>query len=236
MPARNAAFSRQDIYTPTDPENIIAGKKNAIFFRRGEEFYFNATGNLNDWWQKLPYRTVCIPPWPMDKLILYKRPYESWIKNSDGLIDYTPGVNYNKVMPKTDWTFYSAKDLFVGGAKRFNWVFPVPTSTNDPIGNNNSRSYDENFFYAKISGKWYRTPIAIYTFPGPPTADNPGRSTSLPFVDPPRVMPVPSNSNASPSSPVGDQSYDAEFFYIKISKWKRSRLGIYDVSNKMTVF
>lgn len=236
MAARTGTFSKQDIYTPTDPENIIAGKKNAIFFRRGTDFFFNADGNLNGFWQRLPYRTVCIPPWPMDKLILYQRQYESWVKTTDGFIDYTPGVTYGDVMPKTGWKFLSAKDLFVGGQKRLNWIFPPPASTNDPIGNNNSRSYDENYFYAKLSGKWYRTPIAIYTFPGPSTPDNPGRNTALPFVDVPRVLPVPGNSNASPEFPIGDQTYDAEYFYIKVSKWKRSRLNIYDVSNKMAIF
>lgn len=232
MPQRLDEFNKKFIYTDTNPENIISAKKNALFFRKGFDFYVNHSGVINGKWEKLPYKTVIIPPPPKSKLLRYKKEQELWLKTTDGFYD-----EFNQLMPKTGWTFLNNKDIFVGAAvKKLNWVFPVPTSSNDPIGNNDSRSYDENYFYAKISGKWYRTPIAIFNFKGGSSPENQSLYSYLPFVDKPRFMPVPQNSNTADGAPKGDQTYDADYFYIKPSVWKRSVLNIYYDPNKMTIF
>ncbi len=231
MPQRLDDFNKKFVYTDTNPENIIVGKKNALFFRRYNDFYFNADGNLDGVWIKLPYRTVIIPPPPLTKLIKYRRPFEVWLKTTDGYYD-----EFEVLMPKTGWALFSYEDIFLNRrtGRKLNWIFPPPTSSDDTIGNNNSRSYDENYFYAKISGKWYRTPISIYTSVDSTGADQPGLTTGLPFVDAPRYLPVP----PVPSYPgdAGEQSYGTEYFYVKPSVWKRSSLLIYTGLSKMARF
>lgn len=231
MPQRLDEFNKKFIYTDTNPENIIAGRKNALFFRKNEFFYFNADGNLDGHWQKLPYRTVIIPPPVLTKLIKFRTPTELWIKTTDGYLD-----EFNEVLPKTGWKFMSYKDVFstYASSKAFHWLFPAPTSTNDPVGIDGQRSYDENYFYAKISGKWYRTPIVRFSEPGTSSPDNSYWETNLPFVDTPRYIPVPPNSSYPGIE--GDQSYDLDFFYIRVGAWKRSHLLVFYNGDKMAVF
>lgn len=226
-------FNQKFVYTDTNPENIVSAKKNALFFRKGSEFYVNQSGVMNGKWEKLPYKTVIIPPPSLTKLIKYKQPQELWIKTTDGYYD-----EFKKLMPKTGWKFLSYQNVFTSSAQRaLHWIFPVPTSSNDPIGNNKSRSYDENYFYAKIDGKWYRTPLTIFDSS---VADGPDRtdlSQNLPFVDAPRHKPIPANPNSGlNNAPTGEQTYDLEYFYIRGTKWQRSRLNIYYDANKMTRF
>jgi hypothetical protein len=232
MPQRLDEFNKKFIYTDTNPENIIVAKKNAMFYRKGHDFYVNHSGVVNGKWEKLAYRTVIIPPPPTSKLIKYKKDQELWIKTTDGFYD-----EFKELLPKTGWKFLNNQNIFVGAKIRnLNWIFPVPTSSNDPMGNNNSRSYDENYFYAKISGKWVRTPITVFDYAGNSTPDNSNLSNFLPFVAPPRFQPVPSTSSTIDYGVLGDQTYDADFFYIKPSIWKRSVLNIYYNTNKMTRF
>jgi hypothetical protein len=232
MAQRTDEFNKKDIYTATNPENIVSSKKNALFFRRGKEFFVNYEGNLDGKWQKLPYKTVILPPPPQSKPIIYKNEYELWVKTTDGHFD-----EFNALLPKTGWKFLSNKNIFLGAnLRKLNWIFPVPTSSSDIIGNNNSRSYDEDFFYAKISGRWYRTPITVFSEPEKVGVDKPQFSTNLPFVDAPRRLPLPANSNDTVNVQIGEQSYDEDFFYIRVSKWKRARLGIFYNSDKMTAF
>ena len=232
MPQRLDEFNRKFVYTNTNPENIIVAKKNALFYRKNNEFYVNHDGVINGKWQKLPYKTVIIPPPPLTKLIKYKQPQELWIKTTDGFYN-----EYKELLPKTGWKFLNNQNVFVSAnIKNLNWIFPVPTSSNDPIGNNNSRSYDENYFYAKISGIWVRTPITIFNYAGNSSPDNPNLSNFLPFVAVPRFLPVPPTSATIDSAITGEQTYDADFFYIKPSVWKRSVLNIYYNTNKMTRF
>ena len=87
MPQRLDEFNKKFVYTNTNPENIIVAKKNALFYRKGNEFYVNHDGVINGKWQKLPYKTVIIPPPPLTKLIKYKQPQELWIKTSDGFFN-----------------------------------------------------------------------------------------------------------------------------------------------------
>lgn len=232
MPQRLDEFNKKFVYTNTNPENIIVAKKNALFYRKGNEFYVNHDGVINGKWQKLPYKTVIIPPPPLTKLIKYKQPQELWIKTSDGFFN-----EYKELLPKTGWKFLNNQNIFVSATiKNLNWIFPVPTSSNDPIGNNDSRSYDENYFYAKISGIWVRTPITIFDYAGNSSPDNPNLNNFLPFVAVPRFLPVPSTSATIDGAVPGEQTYDADFFYIKPSIWKRSVLNIYYNTNKMTRF
>lgn len=230
MPARLDEFNKKFIYTDTNPENIIAAKKNSFFFRRGNEFYVNISGNINANWQKLPYRTVIIPPPPLTKLIKFKTDAELWIKTTDGYIN-----EFKELLPKTGWKLSSYNDVFAKlFTRNLNWFFPVPASSNDPVGVDGNRSYDENYFYAKISGKWYRSPIVTYNFPGAASVDRPDLSTNLPFVDKPRLLPVPPNSNFPGIN--GDQTYDYDFFYVKVTNFKRVPLQIFYNPNKMTRF
>lgn len=234
MPQRLNNFDTRSDYTGTNPEGIVAGKKNALFFRKGNKFYANHSGNLDGKWELLPYKTVVAPPPPMSKLIRYKKPQELWIKTTDGYYD-----QYNDLMPKTGWKFVSYQDVFVRGNPRYlHWLLPPPTSSNDPKGNDKSRSYDESYFYAKIDGKWYRTPLTTWTV-GSPIGQGPDRddiSTGLPYIDPPRHKPLPTHPNDTQDIETGDQTYDAEYFYVKVSKWKRTRLNIYFDNHKMTRF
>lgn len=231
MTARLDDFNRRFVYTTTNPENIIGAPKGALFFRRGLEFYLNREGNLDATWTKLPYRTVILPHPPLTKEIKYEHPYEVWLKTIDGNYD-----EYGNLLPKQGWTFVSNDNLFSRQSlgKALNWILPPPTSSDDSIGNNNSRSYDENFFYAKIGGKWYRTPISIYNTPGDASADDPYWTNNLPFVDAPRFAPVPPATGAGGF--VGEQSYDSDFFYIFPTSWKRSALLRYVGVNKMACF
>jgi hypothetical protein len=226
-------FNQKFVYIDTNPENIIHAKKNALFIRNQKNFYVNHSGVVDGKWEKLNYKTVIIPHPPANKLIKYKKEFELWLKTTDGFYD-----EFKKLLPKTGWKFLNNQNIFVGASiKKLNWIFPVPVSSNDTIGNNNSRSYDENYFYAKISGKWYRTPIAVYNYIPSEGPDNPNLSTSLPFVDAPRFKPLPSSSNSpSQGGLTSDQSYDTEYFYIKPSIWKRSLLNIYYNTNKMSRF
>jgi len=230
-------FNKKFIYTDTNPENIIVAKKNAMFFRSGHEFYVNYSGVVNGKWEKLLYKTVIIPHPPKSKLIKYKKEQELWIKTTDGFFD-----EFEDLLPKTGWKFLSNQNIFAVvptvavSIKDLNWIFPVPVSSNDTIGNNNSRSYDENYFYAKISGEWVRTPITIFEYSGNSSSDDLNLSNFLPFVAPPRFQPVPAISATTDDAVTGDQTYDADFFYIKPSVWKRSVLNVYYNTNKMTRF
>ena len=227
-------FNNKFVYIDTNPENIINAKKGAYFFRDGNAFYVNHTGHLDGPWEKLPYKTVIIPYPPRNKLYKYKQPYELWVKTTNGFID-----QYNDLLPKTGWKLVGYKDVFSrGNPRRLNWVFPPPTSSYDPIGNNRSRSYDENYFYAKLDGKWYRTPITIWDGLSPQGLgpDRDDISNNLPFVDAPRRKPLPNNPNDTTNVSPGDQTYDVDYFYIRVSKWKRSRLNIYYDTNKMARF
>ena len=235
MGARVEDFNKKFIYTDTNPEGIIAAKKGAFFYRRELEFFVNLHGNLEEGpWEKLPYRTVIIPPPPASKIIRYKRPHELWIKTTDGFLDDT-----GRLMPKTGWKIYSYQDAFAMLVfRKITWHFPVPTSSYDTAGVDGNRSYDNDFFYAKISGVWYRTAISLWNFvdtPIPP--DDPTLTTSLPFVDMPRAG-LGTDPFDTSCSQVGDQTYDNGFFYIKIngSTWKRSRLSLYKILPKMALF
>jgi hypothetical protein len=229
MPARVDDFNKKFVYTETNPEGIIAAKKDALFYRRNKEFFVNLDGNLEVGpWQKLPYRTVIIPPPPLTKLINYKQPHEIWIKTTDGFID-----EEGKIMPKTGWKLYAYKDAFsMLVYRKLKWIFPPPISSYDPIGVNGNRSYDENYYYVKTAGIWYRTPITTWTTDDNfLTPDDPNLTNNLPFVDLPRA-PVVAGAE------LGEQNYDKSFFYIKVnaSTWKRSRLSIYTTPDKMAVF
>lgn len=235
MGARVDDFNKKFIYTDTNPEGIIAAKKGALFFRREKEFFVNYDGNLEVGpWEKLHYRTVIIPPPPASKLIQYKRPYEIWTKTTDGFFDDT-----GRLMPKTGWKIYAYKDAFsMLVFRKITWHFPPPTSSYDPAGVDGNRSYDNDFFYAKISGVWYRTAITLWNFvdtPIPP--DDPSLTTSLPFVDMPRAG-LGTNPFETSCSQVGDQTYDNGFFYIKVNgtTWKRSRISLYKILPKMALF
>lgn len=233
MPSRTDEFNKKFLYTETNPENIIEGKKDSLFFRYGNTFYFNAEGVVDTSWEVLPYRTVIIPFPPIDKEIIYAQPYELWIKTTDGYYD-----QYGDLLPKTGWKFLGYINAFLKANPRIlRWIFPPPTSSTDPIGVDRSRSYDENFFYAKLGAFWYRTPIALFISPSPTGPDRPDLSSNLPFVDAPRRLPVPSNPNSDLSTvELGDQTYDEDFFYIRVSQWKRSNLNIYYNTDKMTTF
>ena len=227
-------FNNKFVYIDTNPENIIAAKKNAYFLRKGTEFFVNQSGNLDGKWEKLPYKTVTLNVPPKSKLIKYKQPQELWLKTTDGFYD-----QYKALLPKTGWKLISYQNIFLGAKiRKLNWVFPVPTNSDDPIGNDNSRSYDENYFYAKILGKWLRTPIMVWNGissqgEGP---DRQELTDNLPFVDAPRKKPLPTNENDILNVDQGEQTYDSEYFYIRVSKWKRSRLNIYYNTNKMARF
>jgi hypothetical protein len=237
MSKRSDEIDKKFIYTDTNPENIVVAKKNAMFYRRGNEFYVNHNGVVNGKWEKLPYKTVIIPHPPKSKVIKYKKEQELWVKTTDGLLD-----EFGDLLPDTGWKFLSNQNIFAAAPtvafsiKNLNWIFPVPTSSNDTAGNNNSRSYDENYFYAKISNKWVRTPITIFNYAGNSTSDNANLNNFLPFVAPPRFLPVPATSATIDDAVIGDQTYDADFFYIKPSVSKRSILNVYYNSNKMTRF
>ena len=237
MSKRLDEINKKFIYTDTNPENIVVAKKNALFYRRGNEFYVNHSGVVNGKWEKLLYKTVIIPHPPKSKLIKYKKAQELWVKTTDGLFD-----EFGDLLPNTGWKFLSNQNIFASAPtaavsiKDLNWIFPVPISSNDTIGDNNSRSYDENYFYAKISNTWVRTPITIFDYAGNSSPDDPDLNNFLPFVAPPRFLPVPAISATTDDAVTGDQTYDADFFYIKPSVWKRSVLNIYYNTNKMTRF
>lgn len=235
MPLRVTDFDEKFLFTKTDPENIISAKEGAWFFRTETNFYLNADGDGDgdsiDSWRQLPYKTVILPAPNPNHVIQFEFPTELWIKTTDGYFD-----EFRQRLPKTGWKFYSYDDVFFGAQPRnLNWKFPVPTNSNDPVGNNNSRSYDENFFYAKTGGVWYRTPIAIFSFPTSDIGEQNSLYTSLPFVVAPRHLPIPPSSSIVNTVVVGDQTYDKEFFYIRVSKWKRTPL-IYFNPSKMAIF
>jgi hypothetical protein len=229
--SRVSDYNEQFLYTKTNPENIIESPANGWFFRKGNDFWLNTSGDLYGTWIKLPYKTVILPRPPDNKLILFEQEMELWIKNSDGFID-----EYEVVHPKTDWKFYAYDiDVFLEKQETrvFSWIFPAPTNTNDPVGINGDRSLDENYFYAKTGGLWYRTPIAIFGNGEADTGEVPYWYSNLPFVDAPRKTPPPATINDG--GLYGEQSYDSEFFYIRVSSWKRAPL-VYFNPSKMTIF
>lgn len=227
-----------DIYTECNPEGIISAKKGAWFFRRDKNFYINHQGDEYGEWVKLPYTTVTLSRPNPNKIIIYSHRFQLWEKMEDGIkIPWIMGdreVSYN---PKMGWKSISYEDAFMSipDPRPFNWIFPPPASSYDPRGSDKNRSYDENFFYAKTASVWYRTPITLYTFAGNPSGENANLQNNLPFVVVPRATPVPSSSYQSDSVKPGDQTYDADFFYIKPSVWKRSALSVYSPS-QMTIF
>lgn len=235
MGSRTDDFNKKFLYTETNPEGIIAGKKGIFFFRKEQEFFVNYNGNLESGaWEKLPYRTVIIPAPPASKVIQYKKPYEIWLKTTDGFYN-----DENKLMPKTGWKFYAYKDAFAMLVfRKITWHFPVPTSSYYSGGVDGNRSYDDDFFYAKIGGIWYRTPVTLWNFVDTPIpVEDPSISTSLPFVDLPRAG-LGLDPYDTACSQVGDQTYDSGFFYIKVNSttWKRSRLSLYKILPKMALF
>lgn len=233
MAARTNDVNR-DIYTETNPEGIIAAKKGAFFYRRNNEFYLNEEGNLETGnWRKLELRTVVIPPPPLTKLIQYRRPHEIWIKTTDGFFN-----DYEQLMPKTGWKIFSYKDAFaIQIQNTLNWVFPAPAASYDPRGSNSDKSYDSDYLYVKFSGVWYRTPLSIYTFVGSRSPENPTLYTNPPFADKRAGFPG-DNSYILACSMEGDQTYDNDFFYVRVNKktWKRTNLNIFEIGYKMTVF
>jgi hypothetical protein len=236
MPSRIDDFNKKFVYTETNPEGIISAKKGAFFYRRGTEFYLNRDGNLEvGFWEKLPYKTVIIPPPPASKLIKYKRPHEIWLKTTNGFYN-----DQEVLMPKTGWERYSYEDAFALQLfRKLNWIFPPPISSYDPMGGVGSRSYDLNYFYAKIDGVWYRTPITTwYDTDNLGVPDDPNLTTYLPYVDMPR-SPVGVDWTVDIHCAIpGDQSYDNSFFYIKVDQnsWRRARLNIYANTYKMALF
>lgn len=233
MPARVDQFNKS-LYVDTNPEGVISATKGALFYRRQKDFYINLDGNLETGnWQKLNYRTVIIPPPAPTKPIIYKNEHEIWIKTTDGFYN-----DLEQLMPKTGWKFFSYKDAFaVQIQNTLNWIFPPPVSSNDPVGSNGNKSYDNYFLYVKFSGKWYRTPLSTYTFVSPRSADDPSLSTNPPYADKRAGFPGV-NSYQLACSMVGDQTYDRDFFYVRVnpSTWKRSRLSIFKMGFKMAVF
>jgi hypothetical protein len=238
MGSRTDEFNKKFLYTETNPEGIIAGKKGIFFFRKGKEFFVNYSGNLESGaWEKLSYRTVIIPVPPASKVIQYKKPHEIWLKTTDGF--YSDETN--KIMPKTGWKFFSYDDAFAMLVfRKITWHFPVPTSSYYLGGVDGNRSYDDDFFYAKIGGIWYRTPVTLWNFLDTPApGEDPSISTSLPFVDLPLAgIGLNSYDTDTGCSQVGDQTYDVGFFYIKVNNttWKRSRLSLYKILPKMALF
>lgn len=230
--AKLSDFKRKFVYVNTSPEKIVSAKKGALFFRKGTAFYFNASGAIDGKWEPLKYRTVVLPAPSEDALITYENQSELWLKNSDGFLD-----EYRRLLPKTDWKFlvYNTDVFSQIASFQLHWTFPPPTGSSDAIGMDGDRSYDENYFYAKYSGSWYRTPIAIFDADAGSLGDSWWES-HLPFVDFPPINPPPSTSSAT-SGFVGQQSYDDSWFYIKpkSKKWKRCSLKIFDPS-KMTTF
>lgn len=225
---RITEYNDKFLYTKTDPNKIIAAKKGALFFRRDNKFFLNLDGNFNSNWTLLPFRTVVYPVPDLDKPIRYEHPYEIWEKISDGHKD-----EYGDLLPKTDWKFYSCDDAFLSNrTKSFHWIFPPPINSVDPCGENNNRSYDENFFYVKTLGYWVRTPIHIYDVASVNVPETSYWYSNLPFVDYPRRTPPPNGADLGIN---GDQSYDRDFFYVKPSSWKRTPLNYFDLS-KMTRF
>lgn len=115
----------------------------------------------------------------------------------------------------------------------FSWIFPAPNNSNDSFGNNNDRSYDENFFYAKVDNQWLRSPLINFTVNvSPNSGENEYWYDNLPFVDRPRA--------SVPTLPVdfgliGAQTFDDDYFYIKDNIWKRILL-INFLPSKMTTF
>lgn len=225
------------MFTDCDPENIISARKGAWFFRRDNNFYINTSGDVSGEWTRLPYKTVIIPRPNPNKLVLYKQRFQLWEKTTDGFnAPWTMGDRVTSILPKTGWKTISYEDAFlpVADPRGFNWIFPVPVSSYDTIGAEGSRSYDDDFFYYKTGGKWYRNPIVIFTYPGT-AGDNPIWYNNLPFVVTPKAIPVPSSSYTVDSIKQGDQTFDADFFYIKANLWKRAPLITYSPP-KMTLF
>lgn len=231
MPERVIDFNKKFLYTGTNPENIISAKKGSWFFRYNKDFYLNSTGDWNDSWEKLPYRTVILPAVDEDWIVQYEQPYELWFKEIDGFKD-----EHRELLPKTGWKLFGYINVFVEAARKgFNWITPPPSSSYDSIGKNGNRSYDENFYYFKDQTTWYRTPITIFDYTATDSGEHTGSYYNLPYVVPPRFLPVPHNSNDQLQAQNGNESYDDEFYYIKPSKWKRSTMIIFTPS-KMTLF
>lgn len=232
MAARTNDINR-DVYTDTNPEGIVSANKGAFFYRRNNEFYLNNEGNLETGnWVKLNLRTVIIPPPPLTKLIKYRKPHEIWVKTTDGFYN-----DLGQLMPKTGWKIFAYKDAFaVQIQNTVRWTLPPPVASNDPKGSNGEKSYDNDYLYIKFSGLWYRTPIAVYTFIGPRSPDNPTLSSNPPYADTRAGFPGITSYDLA-CSIVGDQTYDNDFFYIRVNKvWKRTNLNIFEIGYKMAVF
>lgn len=225
-------FNEKFLWTPTNPENIVDSPKGGWFFRRYHKFYVNTSGDFDGSWYELPYKTVILPRWPPTRLIRFQYDMELWFKTSNGFVD-----QYGVLHPKVGWQFYAYNvDAFYKQPTQvFSWIFPPPTSSYDPSGVNNNRSYDQDYFYTKINGLWYRTPIAIWT---DTTPTDPGEVpywySNLPFVDRPRKAPRPIATTET--GLLGQQSYDYDYFYIDVSAWKRSPLILYEPPPTMTMF
>ncbi len=220
MPDRIQIGQQQKKYTETNPNNIIPAKKGALFARVGHDFYLFSSNK----WNKLTYRTVILPRPNANDLINYEREYEVWGKEKDGLPDKDSVFS-----DKLGWVFYGYKKPFSDEVvtKIFDWFFPVPTSSNDSVGAENDKSYDDDFYYLKTGSYWYRTPISVFDEPGTYGPEQIDLYNNPPFIDPPRFLPIPPNSSYS-GGRVGEQTHDADFYYTKPSVWKRCPLVIFD--------
>jgi len=233
MSSRLNDYNDKFVYTSTNPENIVDGKKNALFFRKDYDFFINHKGIINGYWEKLPYRTVIIPHPPLNKIIKYKKRYEVWLKTTNGYFD-----QYGNILTKTGWKFLYNYNIFLEKNQRIlRWIFPPPASSYDTTGVEYNRSYDENYFYVKIEELWYRTPLTLFSESYDKGAERLELTTNLPFVDTPRYLPVPLNSNSElNTSDVGVQTYDINYFYIRLLTWRRTTLNVYNNTSKMTMF
>ena len=226
------------IFTDCNPENIIPAKKGAWFFRRDHNFYINNTGDVAGEWIQFPYKTVILPRPLPNKPIKYSQRFQLWEKTTDGFkAPWLPGDRTKSILPKTGWKYISSEDAFiaVSDPRPFNWIFPVPINSYDPIGVSGNKSFDNDFYYYKTGSIWYRNPLAIFNYSGSYSGDNPVWYNNLPFVVVPRALPVPSSSYVCDSIKPGDQTYDGDFFYVKGSLWKRAPLLTYTPS-KLTLF
>ena len=231
MSERVIDFNKKFLYTETNPENIISAKKGSWFFRIGGDFYLNTSGDWNDEWEKLPYRTVILPAVDADWVVKFEHPYELWFKEIDGFRD-----EHRQLLPKTGWKFFGYLNVFANvEAETSPWT-AVPTSSYDPTGFERSRAYDENFYYYKTQEIWYRTPITLFTYKSSDSGNRQEMYNELPFVQAPRYLPVPSNSTDQSGAPYGKETYDDEFYYVKPStKWKRCTILVFDPS-KLAIF
>lgn len=130
---------------------------------------------------------------------------------------------------------YKRTDLSFRNFKIFNWIFPKPTNSNDSLGQNGDRSYDNKFFYYKDGAVWKRSPLAAFK---PQRLRNSIETdfwyVNLPFVTSPRASLVP--RRIADFGKLNEQTYDTYYFYTKTGAgWRRYPLNTFSPS-KMTIF